>query len=189
MKPPPISAAEVLAMSWCVARHEAQAYGYVPHVVHCAEVRRELSTHGFHGPVYEVAPWLHDLVEDTDTTREEIIEGFGAEVGEVVWAVSGMPKGAPRRVRVADAYVKIRAVGARAGTLKLADRIVNARASRASAFAEVPDARLFEMYQDELGTFEAMLDAAGAVHGPMRKKLRALLLTPRRVVSILVDGL
>lgn len=181
MKAAPITPDEVRAMAFSVLRHGAQAYGQVPHVVHCAEVRRVVSSYGFTAPFFHVVPWLHDLVEDTSTTREEIADRFGADVADGVWAVSGMPKGAPRKVRVADAYAKIVTFGPRAAALKLADRIANARASRASLLATPSEPGLFNMYRGELPAFEAMLDAAGAQGGvfeAMRAELREVLATP-----------
>ena len=53
------------------------------------------------------AAWLHDTIEDTSVTREDIVAHFGDEVAALVWAVTG--EGATRSERNQSAYAKIRA--------------------------------------------------------------------------------
>lgn len=94
-----------------------------------------------------VAAWLHDVLEDTATTREELQVLFGAEVQDLVWAVTGV--GANRRERNANMYAKCRVLP-RAVHLKLADRIANVRASHGT-----PDK--LSMYRREMATFRREL--------------------------------
>lgn len=96
---------------------------------------------------------LHDVVEDTDVTIEQVRAQFGDKVADLVWAVTGVGKN--RRERNQDAYAKISAVGDSAATIKLADRIVNVRTCW-----KTQDPRLF-MYQKEHPSFRQALGHLG----------------------------
>ncbi|AUX23250.1 uncharacterized protein SOCEGT47_037730 [Sorangium cellulosum] len=154
---------EAAAQRLAEERHAAQRYGKLPYVVHLAQVRAVLSAYGYGGAL-GVAAWLHDTVEDTDTTPEEIAARFGEEVATLVWAVTGT--GESRKERNRSAYEKIRK-HPQAAILKLADRIANVEASR-----EHPDKRA--MYRDEHEAFERAL--AGLGDPRMWARLRAALL-------------
>jgi hypothetical protein len=93
------------AWTFAEERHAAQRYGDQPYTVHLEHVRAVLASFG-HGGALGVAAWLHDTVEDTATTREEIAERFGEDVAALVWAVTGTGKN--RKERNASAYEKIR---------------------------------------------------------------------------------
>jgi (p)ppGpp synthase/HD superfamily hydrolase len=142
--------AEAEARQFAVERHGAQQYGERPYVVHLEAVRAVLRDFGHEGPL-AVAAWLHDVVEDTATTRDEVERRFGPEVAALVWAVTGV--GADRKARNASAYAKIQQHPA-AATLKLADRIANVEAS-----ATVP-AKL-EKYRSEWHGFATALSGLG----------------------------
>ena len=141
---------ELTAQAFAEQRHAAQKYGDQPYVVHLAQVRAVL-TRFDHSGVLGIAAWLHDSVEDTGTTREEVRTRFGEEVEALVWAVTG--QGSNRQARNADAYAKIRAHSA-AATLKLADRIANVEAS-----LSVPDK--LSMYASEYSGFKEALAGLG----------------------------
>jgi (p)ppGpp synthase/HD superfamily hydrolase len=143
-------------------RHAGQRYGDQPYTVHLTAVRAVLASFG-HGGDLGVAAWLHDAVEDTATTREEIAVEFCAEVAALVWAVTGV--GRSRKQRNASAYEKIRSHPP-AAILKLADRIANAEASR-----DQPDK--LRMYRSEQEGFEQAL--AGLGDERMWARLRAAL--------------
>ena len=54
-----------------------------PKIIHVAEVAALVENHG--GSAEEIAAaWLHDIIEDTQTTREEVVDVFGAEIAEIV---------------------------------------------------------------------------------------------------------
>lgn len=57
------------------------------------------------GPDVLVATALHDLLEDTDTTFDEIVERFGEEVATLVHCVTG--EGSSRRERQRSIVEKI----------------------------------------------------------------------------------
>jgi (p)ppGpp synthase/HD superfamily hydrolase len=141
---------ETEARAFAVEKHGGQRYGDRPYVVHLEAVRAVLADFGYDGTL-AVAAWLHDTVEDTDATREEISARFGEEVAALVWAVTGT--GETRKERNAAAYAKMRAHPP-AAVLKLADRIANVEASRTR-----PDK--LAMYRSELDGFTRALEGLG----------------------------
>jgi guanosine-3',5'-bis(diphosphate) 3'-pyrophosphohydrolase len=73
-----------------------------------------------------IAAILHDTVEDTDTTGDELADVFGREIADMVLEVSddkSLPKTERKRLQVAEAEQLSR--GAR--LVKLADKICNLR--------------------------------------------------------------
>lgn len=73
-----------------------------------------------------VAALLHDTIEDTGTTREELIEHFGSDVADLVGELTddkSLPKPERKRLQVEHAPKK----SPRAQTIKLADKISNLR--------------------------------------------------------------
>ncbi len=78
-----------------------------------------------------MAGLLHDTVEDTSVTQEELAQRFGNDVASLVAEVTddpSLPKEARKVLQVKDAVKK----SPRAQTLKLADKISNLRAILAS---------------------------------------------------------
>src|SRR5215207_910602 len=82
------------ALAFARARHEGQYRrgSETPYWVHLVRVAMELSQWGVRRPELLQAALLHDTVEDTVTTIDEIRVGFGEEVADLVdWLT------APRR--------------------------------------------------------------------------------------------
>jgi (p)ppGpp synthase/HD superfamily hydrolase len=117
-------------------RHNGMARkgrGNEPYINHLAEVANILAevTDGADAELV-AAGWLHDTVEDTGTTRDELAARFGTRVAALVMEVTDdMSLSKPqRRVRqIADAQHK--SPGAR--LIKIADKISNIRARMHSA--------------------------------------------------------
>ncbi len=161
----------VRASEFARKRHAdaGKRYGDRPYWAHLHEVVLLLAEHGLFEP-HLSAGYLHDVVEDTPTTREEVRTEFGPDVEALVWAVTGQGKN--RRERSADAFTKILALrDARPDldptSLKLADRVANVREC-----VRTGDPRL-TMYRDEQVKFASAL--AGAGHPALWDKLRAAL--------------
>ncbi|MBS1119294.1 MAG: pyrophosphokinase [Deltaproteobacteria bacterium] len=154
---------EVAARAFAIERHGMQRYGEAPYVVHLAAVRAVLADAGIGGELL-IAAWLHDVVEDTATTKDEVSARFGTSVAELVWAVTGV--GLDRKARNLAAYAKMRALPA-AVTLKLADRIANVEASVRSS----PE--MLAKYRSEWPAFSDALDGLGA--DALWQRLRASL--------------
>jgi guanosine-3',5'-bis(diphosphate) 3'-pyrophosphohydrolase len=112
-------------------RHTGQqrkGRGNEPYVNHLAEVADLLSmaTDGTDAELV-AAGWLHDTIEDTATTREELADTFGDRVAALVVEVTddmSLPKNERRQKQIVDAPNK--SPGAK--LIKIADKISNIRA-------------------------------------------------------------
>jgi guanosine-3',5'-bis(diphosphate) 3'-pyrophosphohydrolase len=107
-----------------------------PYVNHVAEVAALLAdaTEG-RDSVLVAAGYLHDTLEDTETTYEDLVDLFGPEVAEVVAEVTddkSLPKAERKRRQVETAAHK----SVRARLLKIADKTSNLRALTASPPAD-----------------------------------------------------
>jgi len=131
---------------FAVRAHGDQKYGELPYWRHLHEVALVLNDHGFTSSDYQAAAWLHDVVEDTTVTIEEIEEAFGLDVGRLVWAVTGV--GHNRKTRQASIIKKLHTTK-EACPLKLADRIANLEA----AIIEGNSQGKFAMYHKEQAEF------------------------------------
>jgi (p)ppGpp synthase/HD superfamily hydrolase len=112
-------------------RHTGQqrkGRGNEPYINHLAEVANLLSiaTEGKDAELV-AAGWLHDTIEDTETTHQELARTFGERVAALVVEVTDdmtLPKHERRRRQIIDAPQK--SPGAR--LIKIADKISNIRA-------------------------------------------------------------
>lgn len=109
-------------------RHNGMARkgrGNEPYINHLAEVANLLAT-ATEGADAELvaAGWLHDTIEDTDTTREELAQRFSERIASLVTECTddmSLPKAERRRLQVLDAPKK--SDGAK--LIKIADKISN----------------------------------------------------------------
>jgi GTP diphosphokinase / guanosine-3',5'-bis(diphosphate) 3'-diphosphatase len=69
---------------------------------------------------------LHDTIEDTQTTYDELLDHFGREVADIVLEVSD-DKNLPKEVRKEEQIKHAPHVSHRAALVKLADKICNLR--------------------------------------------------------------
>jgi guanosine-3',5'-bis(diphosphate) 3'-pyrophosphohydrolase len=112
-------------------RHNGMARkgrGSEPYINHLAEVANLLAT-ATDGTDAELvaAGWLHDTVEDTDTTRDELARKFSERVAGLVVEVTddmSLPKLQRRQKQIEDAPHK----SPDAKLIKIADKISNIRA-------------------------------------------------------------
>ncbi len=114
------------ARAFAIERHGDQLYGDRPYAVHLAAVEQVLVDHGFVTDHWRAAAWLHDVLEDTPATFEEIDSHFGGLIAEMVHAVTGV--GVNRADRTGSILGKLRLRPA-ACALKVADRIANVEAA------------------------------------------------------------
>jgi len=90
-----------------------------------------------------MAALLHDTLEDTDTTYEELVEKFGEDIASLVAEVTddkSLPKAERKRLQIEHAHV----CSARAQVIKLADKISNLRSMLHSPPAGWDEARKLE---------------------------------------------
>lgn len=103
--------------------HFGQMYGALPYEYHLTKVVGVLQMFGIKDEDTLIAAWLHDTIEDTETTLEHIKFLFGERVAALVWAVTD-GEGKNRKEKKREMYEKVRATPG-AVLLKLADRIAN----------------------------------------------------------------
>ena len=109
-------------------RHNGMARkgrGSEPYINHLAEVANLLSaaTDGADAELV-AAGWLHDTIEDTETTREELAQKFSERVASLVVECTddmSLPKAERRRLQVVNASHK----SPSARLIKIADKISN----------------------------------------------------------------
>jgi guanosine-3',5'-bis(diphosphate) 3'-pyrophosphohydrolase len=109
-------------------RHNGMARkgrGNEPYINHLAEVANLLSaaTDGADAELV-AAGWLHDTIEDTETTREELTQKFSARVAALVVECTddmSLSKAERRRLQVVNASHK----SPSAKLIKIADKISN----------------------------------------------------------------
>jgi guanosine-3',5'-bis(diphosphate) 3'-pyrophosphohydrolase len=101
-----------------------------------------------------VAAWLHDTIEDTSVTFEDVFNEFGRIVARIVFACTDEP-GKNRKERHERTYPKLIAAGRDAIAVKLADRIANVRHSVTHNHG------MFQMYQKEYAEFKKALHLPG----------------------------
>lgn len=103
-------------------RKDAEASPYVNHVIAVAELLARVG--GVTDERILVAALLHDTVEDTETTPQELADHFGTAVARIVAEVTddkALPKEERKRLQVEHA----RDASSEAKLVKLGDKIVN----------------------------------------------------------------
>jgi (p)ppGpp synthase/HD superfamily hydrolase len=119
------------AADFAARRHSGMARkgrGSEPYINHLAEVANLLAAASDGADTELVAAgWLHDIIEDTGTTREELAQKFSERVAALVAEVTddmSLPKDQRRQKQIADAPHK----SSGAKLIKIADKISNIRA-------------------------------------------------------------
>jgi len=124
-------------------RKDLEASPYINHPIALANV---LWAEGrVHDPVVICAALLHDTIEDTETTAEEIRERFGAKVARIVEEVTDdkdLDKATRKRLQVEHAPH----ISQEAKLVKLADKISNLRDLASSPPKTWPRSRVREYF-------------------------------------------
>jgi (p)ppGpp synthase/HD superfamily hydrolase len=135
------------ARSFAIAAHGEQKYGDKPYVSHLDAVADLVARYGEEAVV---VAYLHDTVEDTSATIEDIESIFGVRVAACVRLLTD-EAGATRQERKAKTHAKLAATGSEAETaliVKAADRLANVRACCAG-----PRQDLLKVYRSEHQAF------------------------------------
>lgn len=144
------------ARAFAVKAHGDQRYGDEPYAVHLDAVA-DILIWRFAGerqrPHVIAAGYLHDTLEDTPVTRDELAAEFGHAVALLVDAVTDGP-GKTRRERKERPYTLIPLVRG-ALVIKLADRIANIEAALANGRSD-----LLATYRNEHAEFSERLQIA-----------------------------
>ena len=119
-------------------RKDVEASPYINHPIEVAELLARVG--GVTDLVTLQGAILHDTIEDTDTTPEELEREFGPEVRTVVEEVTddtNLPKADRKRLQIEHAPH----ISARARLVKLADKISNVRSVTETPPAKWPLSR------------------------------------------------
>lgn len=113
------------AMRWARTAHAKQVRKYTgnPYTDHLAEVAGIVATVDPR-PETLAAAWLHDVVEDTETTLGEVEQHFGTIIAKAVYLLSDLEVG-NRAERKAMSRVRLAQAPGWVQTIKCADLISN----------------------------------------------------------------
>jgi len=151
------------ALRFAVRKHGDQRYGSRPYKFHLLAVQSVAFEHEVTDPDILISTLLHDTIEDTDATHEEVAAFFGERVANLVDAVSNVEfhpetgkKLKNRKQKALFTYPRIAACPG-AVTLKLCDRVANVRMCWQEAVEK--DRGKLGMYKREYGAFRKALRA------------------------------
>jgi (p)ppGpp synthase/HD superfamily hydrolase len=149
------------AMRFAAEAHAAQKFPgtQLPYLLHvslvCMEVIGALREEPGHDQELAVqCALLHDVVEDTPITLDQVRAAFGAAVAAGVAALSKDP-GLPKDRQLQDSLDRIRAQPAEVWMVKMADRITNLQSPPAHWSADKVAA-----YREEARLIHRSLEAA-----------------------------
>jgi (p)ppGpp synthase/HD superfamily hydrolase len=145
--------------NYAIEKHAGQKYGNDDYSTHLRAVGQVINRFGYEFSSKELellldCAWLHDILEDTTTTKCELDKLFGSDVANLIYAVSD-EQGKTRKERHERTYPKLKAAGRDAIAVKLADRIANCQHSLTHNHS------MLKMYQSEYPEFKAALHLAG----------------------------
>jgi len=138
------------ALAFAADKHRAQrrkdkeASPYINHPIALADVL--VNEGGIDDMVALAAAVLHDTIEDTQTTYEELQQRFGKEVADVVLEVTD-DKSLPKAERKKRQETHAPHLSQRAKLVKLADKICNLRDIVTNPPADWPLERKQEYYE------------------------------------------
>lgn len=161
MKNPLLLEAE--AMLFVQERHNPkQTYGDYPYFFHLYQVVGIAREFGFNSLDIILSCWLHDALEDTNTSYNDVKQAFGWRVADIVYAVTD-ELGKNRRERHERTYPKIHQDD-EAIIVKLCDRLGNVRFSRATGgkldmYKREHDEFARYLHRDDMPEAEALWDA------------------------------
>ena len=125
-----LSAAHFAAVKHAAQKRKgASAEPYVNHLIEVAQLVSTSASDPDSGVL--AAAFLHDTIEDTHTTAEELIGRFGQDVTDLVLELTddkSLPKVVRKRLQIEHAP----SLSVRAQVIKIADKISNLRAILAS---------------------------------------------------------
>lgn len=134
---------------FALTSHGDQRYGERPYAFHLDAVAAIAAPYG---DVAQTVAYLHDVVEDTAVTLDEVRALFGNRVADCVALLTDEP-GANRKERKAKTYAKLAQVRGElelALIVKAADRLANVRACIADG-----NQRLLDVYRGEHPAFKS----------------------------------
>lgn len=132
------------ARKFAEKHHQHQLYGKEPYIHHLEETVNVLKRWNC-DVLTLVAGYLHDILEDTPLSYNDLKEEFGKEVAEIVYCVTD-ELGRNRFERKIKTYPKIKS-NLRSTIVKIADRIANIENAKKT------HNRMFDIYVNEQHEF------------------------------------
>ncbi|WP_435274054.1 HD domain-containing protein [Psychrobium sp. nBUS_13] len=115
------------ARDFALQAHDGQRYGSKPYIVHLEAVSKLAAPYGENA---QIVAYLHDVVEDTTVTLEDVANKFGQHISDCVAIVtdeSGVDR-AERKVKTNLKMAQVEPALYDALIVKAADRFANMRA-------------------------------------------------------------
>lgn len=147
------------AALFAALKHDGQMYGDKPYFYHLkavASIISKMTSNFGNREIYETVAWLHDILEDTDCSKEELVKKFDEDIAFCVMLVTD-PSGSDRhdkKKKLYERFVYFRQVlpsAARiAAIVKIADRLANVRES-----VKTDNQKKLNMYKNEHEDFRA----------------------------------
>ena len=163
------------ALRFAAAAHRGQTVpgSDLPYLCHVATVAAEVigalgREHHADPDLAVLCALLHDTVEDTAVTLDEIRKRFGEAVADGVAALSKDP-GLPKAERMEDSLERIRQQPHEVWLVKLADRIVNL----ARPPAHWPDEKRRAYREEAMRIGERLGEASAILSGRLAEKIDA----------------
>jgi len=158
----------IAALAFAAHKHRDQRRKDVlasPYINHPIALANVLANEAFvDDEIVLIAAILHDTIEDTDTSEEELIHEFGPEIAAIVLEVTddkSLPKAERKRLQVVHAGV----ISHSAKLVKLADKICNLRDISRSA----PEGWSLERQQAYFDWARAVIDGMRGTHPTLER--------------------
>jgi len=158
----------ICAISFAAEKHRSQrrkdieASPYINHPIALANILANEA--GIEDEKVLVAAILHDTIEDTETTAEELAALFGDEVTAIVLEVSddkSLPKAERKRLQIEHAPT----ISRRAKLVKLADKTANLRDITASP----PAGWSLQRQREYFDWAKAVVDGLRGIHQTLER--------------------
>jgi len=158
------------ARAFAQKAHNVQAYGDIyPYYKHCEDVDKVLRRYGFTEEkdlALLVAAWLHDVLEDTNNSYNDLKKEFDTNIAEIVYCVTD-ELGRNRKEKKERTLSKTRS-NPKSVILKVGDRIANVEFGLSEGSSHV------DMYRKEFPEFQYNLRIYQQID-PMWEHLEKLL--------------
>ena len=115
------------ALAFAVRKHGSQMRRdeNIPYVIHSIRVAELVRCHWSLDQGYYIVALLHDTLEDTETTREELEAEFGERIATLVWHLTNDKEEIKRVGKTIYLRRKVDSMPMSATIIKLCDRLDN----------------------------------------------------------------
>ena len=122
------------SLAFAAVKHQGQLLPgtTLPYIIHVTNVAMEVQVAGFQTSGFDLSfavavALLHDTIEDTNTSYNEVCERFGSRIADAVLALTKFSN-LPKEEQIPDSLNRIKQLNNEVWAVKLADRITNLEA-------------------------------------------------------------